>query len=492
VSAPVKRSAAPWRLPELLAGIAPAAPALTVQGLSADSRRIAAGDLFLALRGARHDGRAYLGQAAASGAVAALVEEMPGQAAPLPVCVVPELARRVGEIASRFHGEPSRALHIAAVTGTNGKTTVSQLLAQLIRAAGYECGVIGTLGAALDHRLAGAQHTTPDPVSLQATLAGWVDMAVPFVSMEASSHALDQGRMDGVEVDTALFTNLTRDHLDYHGDMQRYGAAKARLFQLPGLRTALLNSDDRFSDTLAAALPEGVACLRFALDDAGADLRLENLRCDARGLSARLVSPWGEAALRCPLLGRFNASNLAAALAAALTAGIPLDTVIGAVERLQPVPGRMEPLRERGAPLVVVDYAHTPDALAQVLAALRPQVAGRLVVVFGCGGDRDRGKRVEMARAASAGADHAVLTSDNPRSEDPLAIIRDIEQGMSGSFHSIADRAEAIASAVAGAGARDCVVIAGKGHEDYQVVGDTRLPFSDREQARLALRERAA
>ena len=481
-------------LRELLAGIVPGPlPALTPRGLAADSRRVRPGDLFFALRGRQYDGRQYLAAAAAAGAVAALVDgEVPPPDAPLPCVAVADLRQRMGGIASRFHGHPSRALHLAAVTGTNGKTTVSQLLAQLVRACGYDCGVIGTLGAGLDGGVSGALHTTPDALELQATLAGWARAAVPFVSLEASSHALDQGRLGGVEVDTAVFTNLSRDHLDYHGDMASYGAAKARLFALPGLRTAVLNADDAFGATLAASLPPGVGCLRYALRAGDAELLLSGLKCDERGLRARLHSPWGSAPLRCSLLGTFNAANLAAALAAALSAGLPFDEVVAAAASLRPVPGRLQPLRYPGSPLVVIDYAHTPDALAQVLAALRAPLRGRLILVFGCGGERDRGKRAAMARAATAGADFSIVTSDNPRREDPLGIIADIEAGMHGEYRVEVDRAAAIAAALRMAGPGDCVLIAGKGHEDYQLVGGRRLPFSDLECARRLLEERAA
>lgn len=484
-----------WNLPRLLKGIWDGAPVLPVSGLSLDSRQLERGSLFLALCGADHDGRQFLTQALDAGAVAALVEDaLPIDAPPaLPVHAVPGLRHRIGDIASRFYGHPSRSLHIAAATGTNGKTTVSQILAQLIRAAGYDCGVIGTLGSGLDDRPRDAVNTTPDALALHATLAGWVAAAVPFVSMEASSHALHQGRVGAVEVDTAIFTNLTREHLDYHGDMQAYGEAKLALFQQPGLRTAVLNAHDPFSRVIARSLPEGVTCLYYGLEghsldeQVPVDLRLSALQLDAQGFSARLHSPWGRASLRCPLLGRFNAENLAAALAAALTGGLPLEAMVEAARLLVPVPGRMQPLRQDGAPLVVIDYAHTPDALAQVIAALRPQTVGRLIVVFGCGGDRDRGKRAEMARAVSAAADAAVITSDNPRTEDPMQIIADVEAGMSGEFQCQADRATAIAGSIAAAEAADTVLIAGKGHEDYQLMGGQRLPFSDVDEAQRAL-----
>ncbi|WP_439105695.1 UDP-N-acetylmuramoyl-L-alanyl-D-glutamate--2,6-diaminopimelate ligase [Congregibacter sp.] len=480
-------------LPVLLEGMAADVPEISVGELRLDSRQLERGDLFIALRGVAQDGREYLEQAAASGAVAALVEDaLLESATPLPAIVVPRLRYRLCEIAGRYYRDPSRTMHVTAVTGTNGKTTVSQLFAQLLRSAGYECGVIGTLGSSLDGDVHEALHTTPDSISLQQILAGWAGQAVPFVSMEVSSHALDQGRLNTLDVDSAIFTNLSRDHLDYHGDMQSYGESKAKLFAFDSLRSAILNGDDPYTDTLVQQISSDVSVLRYGMVDAAADVRLRNLRLSSDGLQMRLESPWGNASLRCPLLGRFNAMNLLAALTAALQAGVPFNAVITAVESLQSIAGRMEPLRSAGGPLVVVDYAHTPDALAQVLTALREQCPGSLIAVFGCGGDRDKGKRPLMAEAVSAAADRAVITSDNPRGEDPLAIIADIEAAMTGDYTLCEDRAEAIRSAIDSAGPDDCVLIAGKGHEDYQIVGDERFSFSDTAVAQEVLARWAA
>ncbi|EED33854.1 UDP-N-acetylmuramoylalanyl-D-glutamate-2, 6-diaminopimelate ligase [gamma proteobacterium NOR5-3] len=480
-------------LPILLEGLAAEVPALDIAALRLDSRQVEKGDLFIALRGHAQDGREFLAQAAASGAAAALVEdELPLRLSPLPMVVIPNLRHRLCEIAGRFFREPSREMHIAAVTGTNGKTTVSQLFARLVRSVGYDCGVIGTLGASLDGGVHSSVHTTPDSIALQEILAGWAGQAVPFVSMEVSSHALHQGRVNTLDIDTAIFTNLTRDHLDYHGDMQSYGEAKARLFAFESLRTAILNADDPFSRHLAQRVPTGVSVLRYGIEDSTAEVRLSHLKLSRAGLRFRFESPWGEATLTCPLLGKFNAVNLLAALTAALQAGLPFKAVMEAVESLASVPGRMEPLRVAGGPLVVIDYAHTPDALRQVLLTLREQCQGSLIAVFGCGGDRDRGKRPLMAEAVSATADRAVITSDNPRSEEPLAIIADIQASMKGDYLVCADRAEAIRLAIESAGAKDCVLIAGKGHEDYQIVGQERLPFSDTAVAQQALARLAA
>lgn len=480
-------------LPLLLDGMADAIPQIEVGELRLDSRELKQGDLFVALRGLVHDGREYLQQAADSGAVAALVEdELLEASAPLPTIVVPDLRHRLCDIAGRYFHNPSRQMHVMAVTGTNGKTTVSQLFAQLVRGAGYDCGVIGTLGSSLDGRVKEATHTTPDSIALQKVLAAWAGRAVPFVGMEVSSHALDQSRLQGLDVDSAVFTNLTRDHLDYHGDMQSYGRAKAKLFEFESLRTAILNADDPFSKVLESAVSSDVAVLRYGIDESSADVCLSKLSLSNNGLQARFESPWGTATLKCPLLGKFNAVNLLAALTAALKAGLPFDAVMNAAANLQPVPGRMEPLRKAGGPLVVVDYAHTPDALRQVLEALREQCSGDLIAVFGCGGDRDKGKRGLMAKAVSSAADRSVITSDNPRSEAPASIIADIERSMTGDYRLCTDRAEAIAMAIASAGPDDCVLIAGKGHEDYQIIGDQRLSFSDSAVAQQALARVAA
>lgn len=467
-----------------------------VSRLSSDSRDVHSGDAFVALRGYESDGREFLLEAERAGAAVALVEDaLPASAVNLTemqCVVVPSLRDKLGLIASRLHGEPSKRLHIAAVTGTNGKTTVSQLLAQLIRSSGYDCGVIGTLGVSVESQPTPTEHTTPDPIALQHTLAQWVASAVPFACIEASSHALSQGRLNGVEIDTTVFTNLTRDHLDYHGSMQAYGDAKARLFELPGVRTAILNADDPFCESLHRRLGDHLSVLRYSVKRRDVELYASKMRANLDGISLRIESDWGRADLRCPLLGQFNASNLLAAIAGALKAGIPFDAMVAGVGKLQPVQGRMQPLRMSGAPLIVVDYAHTPDALSQALQTLRPLCAGSLLLVFGCGGDRDRGKRALMAAVASEFADHSIVTSDNPRSEDPGAILAEISAAMTGEYTLVEDRGAAIAQAVASAQPGDCVLVAGKGHEDYQIVGLERRHFSDAECAQDALARYAA
>lgn len=477
--------AQPMALSELL-GTADCAGADTViRGLQLDSRRVQVGDLFLAMPGAAHDGRQFIEQAVANGAAAVLAEApVVGFVDQLPVPLVewPELHLEAGPLAARFYRFPSRDLHMVAVTGTNGKTTTSRLVGQLGRALGRACGVIGTLGASLDETVTEAANTTPDPVALQWQLAQWRDRGVHLVSMEVSSHALVQGRVNGVEFETAIYTNLSHDHLDYHGSMDAYGQAKLRLFATEGLCHAVINEDDEYVARVRAAIPAAVQVLGYSTGGAAADVRVENVRFHAGGVRARLTSPWGEGEFDSPLPGDFNLANVAAAVAALALAGEPLPGLLAAISGLQPVPGRMQAIPNALGLQVIVDYAHTPGALEQVLRALKPHVAGALVTVFGCGGDRDRQKRQLMGRVACDLSDRVLVTSDNPRSEEPLAIMRDIETGCSGDYTLVVDRAEAIAAALAGARAGDCVVIAGKGHEDYQVVEGARVHFSDEEQ----------
>jgi UDP-N-acetylmuramoyl-L-alanyl-D-glutamate--2,6-diaminopimelate ligase len=468
------------------------APAVSVSGLAADSRAVRPGDLFLACRGAEHDARVFIRDAEAAGAAAVVAEAgVPARQRParIPLVELTGLRVQLGPIAARFHGEPSEALAVVGVTGTNGKTTVSQLLAQLLRRLDQPCGVIGTLGASLDldHGPVAASHTTPDALALQQQLADWRDRGVRHAAMEVSSHALDQGRINGLRFRTAVFTNLSRDHLDYHGSMQAYGEAKLRLFRHPGLAQAVINSDDAFGARVHAALATGVEALTISTRvGSGADI-VAAVRPEPGALRGTLHTPWGEGPFHTALIGPFNAANVAAACAAALGLGASLDRVLAAVAGLRPVPGRMEMLANERGLQVVIDYAHTPDALDKALAALRDHARGRVYVVFGCGGDRDRGKRAAMGAIACSLADTVFVTSDNPRGEDPAHILDDVAAGCSGDFRLIVDRGEAIQAALAAAAPGDAVLIAGKGHEDYQIIGHERLPFSDAAVARQAL-----
>jgi len=481
-------------LPEVLGSGAGQFADIMISGMQLDSRRVKPGDLFLALPGEMHDGRQFIEQAVANGA-AAVVAEAPVagfvDAIPVPLVELPELRFAAGLLAARFYRNPSHAMHVVGITGTNGKTTTSRIIAQLIRALGQPCGVIGTLGATLQDDVSAADNTTPDPLALQRQLALWLAQDVFVVSMEVSSHALEQGRVNGVEFATAVYTNLSHDHLDYHGSMDAYARAKLRLFANESLRHAVINADDQFSSQVRSAVAPGVQVLTYSTSGAAADIRVENARFEAEGVRGELYSPWGSAKFFSPLPGNFNLANLAAAVAALVLAGEDLLAVLQAVAHLRPVPGRMQAIPNTLDLQVIVDYAHTPHALEQVLKAIRPHVSGSLITVFGCGGDRDREKRQVMGRIACALSDRVVVTSDNPRSEEPMQIMRDIESGCSGQYTLMVDRAQAIAAAVADACAGDCVVIAGKGHEDYQLVDGARLHFSDAAQARAALARRA-
>ncbi len=489
------RLAEPMSLASVLADPACAGADTLVSGVQLDSRQVKPGDLFLAVPGDVHDGRQFIEQAVANGA-AAIAAEAPVagfvDAIPVPLVEVPELRFDVGHLAARFYRHPSRDLHMVGVTGTNGKTTTSRLVAQLGRSLGKTCGTIGTLGSSLGEEVTAAGNTTPDPVSLQRQLAEWRAAGVFAVSMEVSSHALVQGRVNGIEFETAVYTNLSHDHLDYHGSMDAYSRAKMQLFAIEGLRHAVLNLDDDYTPMVRSVVAEGVHIVTYSTRGGPADVRVENPCFVADGVSAELHTPWGAGEFFSPLPGDFNLSNLAAAVSALVLAGEDLLAVLAAVSSLHPVPGRMQPIPNELGLQVIVDYAHTPDALEQVLLALRSHVKGKLVTVFGCGGDRDREKRQVMGRVACRLSDRVVLTSDNPRSENPLDILRDIESGCSGDYVLVEDRAEAIALAVAEAASGDCIVIAGKGHEEYQILEGQRLPFSDAAQARDALQRRVA
>jgi UDP-N-acetylmuramoyl-L-alanyl-D-glutamate--2,6-diaminopimelate ligase len=468
--------------------------ATLISGIELDSRRIRHGDLFLAMPGDVHDGRHFIEQAVANGAAAVAAEAPVAgfvDSLPVPLVEVPELRQGAGELASRFFRHPSRNLHVVGVTGTNGKTTTSRLLAQLGRSLDKSCGVIGTLGCSLTDEVSEAGNTTPDPVSLQRQLAQWQQQGVFAVAMEVSSHALVQGRVNGVAFETAIYTNLSHDHLDYHGSMDAYGRAKLQLFALDDLAHALVNLDDEFAPQVMAVVPRHANLVTYSTRGAAADVRVENPRFHSGGVRAQFFSPWGEGEFDSPLPGDFNLANLAAAISALVLAGEDLAAVLAAVARLTPVPGRMQVIPNTLGLQVIVDYAHTPDALQQVLGALRPHVEGALVTVFGCGGDRDREKRQLMGRVACELSDRVVITSDNPRGESPAEILRDIETGCSGDYLCLEDRAAAIAHAIGEARPGDCVLIAGKGHEEYQVIEGRREYFSDAAQARARLDERA-
>jgi UDP-N-acetylmuramoyl-L-alanyl-D-glutamate--2,6-diaminopimelate ligase len=479
-------------LDRLLAGWAEA-PAMPVSDLTLDSRAVRPGSAFVALAGGTTHGLHHAAQANARGAAAVLFEPPAPSDIVLPdnATAVPHLRARLGALADRFFASPSRALQVVGVTGTNGKTSTVQLVTQALDRAGATAGSIGTLGAGLHGRIEAGERTTPDVVRVHGLLAAMRDAGASHVAMEVSSHALDQGRVDAVAFAIAVFTNLTRDHLDYHGDMETYFAAKARLFAWPGLGAAVLNLDDAYGRQLLPRLPAGLR--RVGLSSRGAadaTLRAEQVALSAAGIAFTLVEGDARHPVRSPLLGRFNVDNLLAVAGVLRMLGWTPAEAAAALALLQPVPGRMSRLGgDAQAPLVVVDYAHTPDALEQALASLRGHTAGRLICVFGCGGERDRGKRPQMAAIAERGADRVVVTDDNPRGEDGDAIVAGIVAGFAhADRHRVQrDRAAAIALALSEAGPDDTVLIAGKGHEPYQEIAGVKHAFDDLAVARELL-----
>ena len=462
--------------------------------ITSDSRQVVPGGVFLACPGERVDGRLFIAQAINQGA-AAVVWESEGYQWnaqwQLPNLPVEGLRGQLGAIASEFYGHPSRQLWMIGITGTNGKTSCSHWLAAALTRLGRKTAVVGTLGNGFPGQLGETANTTPDPLLLQHMLADYRAQGAAGVAMEVSSHGLEQGRVAGVHFDVAVFTNLSRDHLDYHGDMVRYAQAKKRLFFWPGLRSVVLNADDALGQELAEDLAhQQVQVLTYGLQ-AGV-VRGHTLKLEGGGLSMRVTTPQGEAQLVAPVLGRFNAYNLLAVLAALLATGVGVDEAVAALSETIAVPGRMQQLGGNGRPLVVVDYAHTPDALEKVLLTLREQTRGRLLCVFGCGGNRDKGKRPLMGEVVSRLADGAIVTSDNPRHEPPEQIIGEIVAAMGANYQVEPDRAAAIASAILQAGKDDVVLLAGKGHEPYQEIDGIRLPFSDVEVAQRILEEKQA
>lgn len=480
-------------------------PQLEVTSIAYDSRAVKPGALFCALSGSRQDGARYISDALARGAVAVLSGESVEGNYPLLVAANPR--RAMALVAAHFYHLPASRMTVVGVTGTNGKTTTAYLVEAMVKAAGRRAGLIGTVEQRFGEHHRSSTHTTPESVELQALLAEMLQEKVEIVAMEVSSHALVQHRVEGVRFRAAAFTQLTRDHLDYHGTMETYFESKAMLFRehLAAQGTAVINTADawgrRLADELSAA---GRSVWRFG-DASAAELDIRDLSMSPAGFEGRLVTPMGECQVRSPLVGDFNVHNVLTAVGLALAAGVPLRAVVDALAVCSGAPGRLEPVADAFGRRVFVDYAHTDDALARVIESLRGVVGAqaRIITVFGCGGDRDRGKRPLMGEAAGRGSDLAVVTSDNPRTESAAAIIADVvpgveragkgllsfseaKNGKSG-YLSIEDRAEAIALAVEAARPGDVVLIAGKGHENYQIVGDQKRPFDDREIARRAL-----
>jgi len=510
-------------LPEINLG---KAAAIEVHGINLDSRTIKSGDVFVALVGAKMDGRQFIAKAIELGAVAIFVEaDKQWQGIDwineVPVVAIEKLAQKISKIAGCFYSYPSQHCRLIGVTGTNGKTTCTLLVAQLAAllvkqdknstglTAGETAGVVGTLGfgildanalAPLAQQISAVHSTgltTPDPISLQKILAELVAQKAATIAIEVSSHSLVLGRVAALQFDTAIFTNLTQDHLDFHGDLATYGKAKAQLLNFANLKHAIINADDAWAKSLLQKIPQDVAAISFSISDNNADVYLTELKLTATGATAQLHSPWGRAELVSPFIGKFNLSNLLAVIAAMCVGGAELKKVLSLVPQLQAAPGRMQSVVLNDSQQdvqVVVDYAHTPDALENTLLAIREHTQARIWSVFGCGGDRDKSKRPLMGRIAEQYSDYVIITNDNPRGEEPSAIAADIIRGLHNANGClvIADRAQAIDFAVQQAKSNDLILVSGKGHEEYQIFAEQTLSFSDVKHARLALQRRIA
>ena len=502
------KTAASRALSDLTAGLISVPADVAVTDVTLDSRAVSPGALFLACRGRTHHGLQFAPEAIARGARAVLYEvngEAPSDPQPefgseIFVAAVPLLSQRVGIIADRFFGAPAQALTVAGITGTNGKTTCAWLLAQALQACNRPAAYMGTLGFGVPPKLTPTDHTTSDAVSIHRQLAALRNLGAECVSMEVSSHAIDQHRVAAVRFETAAFTNLTRDHLDYHGTMEAYGAAKARLFSWPSLANRIINVDDAFGQRLASQLsPARLVITTQKGAPAGGALgnaeyvRASRVTPDPAGLVIGVDSSWGPGELTVRLIGEFNVDNVLTVLAVLLSWNIPLAQAMRALEQCRAASGRMEMFGGRGlTPLAIVDYAHTPDALAKALSAARLHCRGQLRVVFGCGGDRDAGKRPLMGRIAAELADDIIVTDDNPRTEDPTRIVAEIVAGIVGGAPVVVehDRALAIRMALQRSAPDDVVLVAGKGHEDYQIYGKVRRPFVDQAIVTAALEGR--
>ena len=467
-----------------------------VTDMTLDSRRIVGGELFIAIPGLSSDGRDFIADACRRGASAVLAEAADDYPLPLscmdaPVISVKDLQSQMGVLANRYYRQPSEAVKVLGVTATNGKTSCCWFISQMMEKLDTPCALMGTVGQGMPGHLSSSLNTTGDVLSTHRFIAGLVEQNVPALAMEVSSHGLDQGRVEGVTFEVAVFTHISRDHLDYHGSLEAYSQAKAKLFSHCHYQHAVIGKDDAFSGLMLAACPDPSKVITWSLEDSSADVYASAIEVLPQGLKACVHTPWGEGVLQTPLLGRFNLENLLAVIAALGVQGFDLPSILAQVPTLSTVPGRMQRFGGGDQPLVLVDYAHTPDAIRSVLSALREHGAARLGCIYGCGGDRDRGKRPLMTQAALEGADFAVLTSDNPRSEAPEAIIADALEGVDtkeqGRIRVEVDRGEAITSAIASAQAGDILVVAGKGHEDYQEIQGHRYHFDDSEQVEKAL-----
>lgn len=459
-------------------------------GLTSDSRTVQPGDMFLAYPGDHIDGRQFIPDAIEKGAVAILWDPDGFEWSPawmVENAGVHKLKHQAGLIADQFYKSPSSQLWMIGVTGTNGKTSVTQWVAQCMNYVGNKTALIGTLGNGMPEALAATSNTTPDALVLHSLLKKYQTEAVKAVAMEASSHGISQGRVGGVHFDVAVLTNLSRDHLDYHGSFEKYAEVKKRLFTTKGLQKAVLNVDDAFGQDLVKTVTDlGIDLLTYGIEQG--TVRATNIQLNQDGISFFARTPMGQADVSARLIGRFNVYNLLAVLATLLASDVALVDAVDAIANIAPIPGRMQQFGGKELPLVIVDYAHTPDSLENVLKALRMQTSNRLICVFGCGGNRDQGKRAMMGEIACRLADGVVVTSDNPRNENPDSIIQAILEGVSGEYAVEEDRAKAINVAISNAQMGDVVVIAGKGHEDYQEIAGQKHYFSDIEQVEKALK----
>lgn len=467
--------------------------------LTLDSRCAAPGSLFIALKGNQLDGRRFITQAVEAGANAVLMEAVDSSPifnrhpAGIPLISVPELRGRLGQLAAHFYHYPANQLRMIGVTGTNGKTTCTHFIAQLLEAEGIACGLIGTLGNGFFHSLRETMLTTPDAITLQATMASLLKAGAKAVAMEVSSHSIDQERVRHIPYEIGIFTNLTQDHLDYHLTMENYAAVKKRFLTTYPLNHVILNIDDSYGQQWFEALRHHPSLYGYSLKPhQHAKVYATHYTLSLAGICAHVITPWGEADITLPLIGEFNLSNALAALCALGIYGIPFQDILQHLPSLQSVPGRMQLLREPGKPLCVVDYAHTPDSLEKALKALRSHTKGNLYCVFGCGGNRDAGKRPIMAGIAQKWSDQVIVTSDNPRDEQPEHIIKEIVKGFRGMKHVIVetDRSKAIEISIQLAKEKDCVLIAGKGAECYQQMGGIKIPFNDAEKVMHALKSK--
>lgn len=501
--APVKQSV--MTLGRLLDGLVaiPASLDCELKHMTADSRKVSEGSLFVARRGQRVNGATYIHEAIARGATAILREMGEEEVAvtpvswqtstsgkTIPLVAITELSDKLGMLADRFYASPSADLFVVGITGTNGKTSCSQFVAQSLSQE-QPCGVIGTLGRGLYGQLEASGHTTPDVIANHHWLATMRDLGASSVVMEVSSHALDQQRVDNIRFDCAVFTNLTHEHLDYHGDMASYAAVKQKLFHMPGLKTAVVNQDDPYGRELLSVIDSSVRVISYGTQkEHRPQLLAEKIEALPQGLRFEVKSSLGDGQLESRLLGYFNVSNLLAALGVLLGKGMDFDEALDRLAHVNTVSGRMESLGGGELPLVVIDYAHTPDALRHVLGALREHTSGTLWCVFGCGGERDRQKRPLMGQIAEQYADRVVVTNDNPRQENPVDIIEQILTGMTQPDRAYVerDRQRAIETVIQGASSQDVILIAGKGHENYQITGDEIRPFSDLAEAQLQLK----